>query len=78
MELEDLDNINKNDILSLVPLDTIKQESLDGVGIAGIVGNGNTENIVLDGAGIDDNTGELINTVCDSVEKQVNASIIYV
>lgn len=74
MELEDLDNINKNDFLPLLPLN-IKQELLDNNvgavggsgatadGVGGIAGMGGSE-----AGGGSEPAG---NNLCDSVQKQV-------
>lgn len=85
MELEDLDNINKNDFLPLLPLN-IKQELLDSNGSLvaptggdGADGEGEVGNVVDDasGSGInpadasESGNGESAN-LCDSVEKQVS------
>lgn len=82
MELEDLDNINKNDFLPLLPLN-IKQELLEnngsaasgGAGSGSCGGGGNGDGASGSGDNIADGSGsgngESAN-ICDSVEKQVS------
>lgn len=88
MELEDLDNINKNDFLPLLPLN-IKQELLDnngsiiaptGGGEMGVGGGNNSAGGIADGASgsggaeaSGSGNGESAN-ICDSVEKQVSST----
>lgn len=67
MELEDLDNTNKNDFLPLVDILNIKQELGDTAG-----GSSGTEAIhratIIDGFEGNSESGYLL---CNSIEKQV-------
>lgn len=72
MELEELENINKNDFLPLVDKMNIKQELNDPAngGVSTETGAGATNIGSCNNIGSEENS-ESSNLLCDSAEKQV-------
>lgn len=79
MELEDLDNISKNDFLPLVDKNNIKQELMDtgNCGTSGCAsGSGTINNDNASTNIASEDSSDAGNLLCDSVEKQVNFSFL--